>query len=321
MKKHWQGRIDSVHDISLLRWHQVVEECSIDKIDLKVTEMNTNNFGFLGFACDEGVRRNQGRVGAKAGPEFLRKAMASFPVHFDTNQTKLYDVGDVSCDDSNLEKSQGTLAKRVSTLLDKNIFPIVLGGGHEVAYGHYLGIMRSKKFRDKKVGIINFDAHFDLRSYENGASSGSPFLQIADECKANGKSFSYMCLGIQKHANTKSLFETAKELNATYKFKEEVVEDVKGTHLALEKFLESVDVVYLTICLDVFQAAIAPGVSASQPNGLSVDNVLPLIKSIMVSKKVISCDIAELSPRYDTDSQTSKLAGFLIFEIVDQLLR
>jgi len=56
------------------------------------------------------------------------------------------------------------------------LFPIVLGGSHELAYGHFNGIVNHLKKQTKnssKVGIINFDAHFDLRPYDNQGSSGT----------------------------------------------------------------------------------------------------------------------------------------------------
>lgn len=58
--------------------------------------------------------------------------------------------------------------------------------GTWVAYGTYTGIYKNyahQKLSKPQIGIINFDAHFDMRDYDNGASSGTMFLQIAHDCK------------------------------------------------------------------------------------------------------------------------------------------
>ena len=60
--------------------------------------------------------------------------------------------------------------------------PIIFGGGHETAYGHYLGV-RKYIGEDASLGIINIDAHFDLRPYDEQPSSGTMFKQILEHDK------------------------------------------------------------------------------------------------------------------------------------------
>jgi formiminoglutamase len=72
----------------------------------------------------------------------------------------------------------------------------------------------------------------------------------------------------------------------------------------------------MSICLDVFSAAVAPGVSASQPLGVMPWDIISFVRQLASSGKVVSCDIAELSPRYDVDHQTAKLAAILIYEFI-----
>ncbi|EKN66076.1 formimidoylglutamase [Schinkia azotoformans LMG 9581] len=59
------------------------------------------------------------------------------------------------------------LVTEISHLLNKNIFPIILGGGHETFFGHYLGV-RHHIGSEARLGIINMDAHFDMRPYDSG---------------------------------------------------------------------------------------------------------------------------------------------------------
>ncbi len=77
----------------------------------------------------------------------------------------------------------------------------MLGGGHETTFGHFQGHLADMKKKETPLdmGIINFDAHFDLRPYENGPSSGSMFRQIADIYKKENVQYHYLPLGIQEH--------------------------------------------------------------------------------------------------------------------------
>src|SRR4051812_41120798 len=90
----WQGRTDSADGPKALRWHQRVEPMS---------ENAPPGIALIGFACDEGVRRNGGRVGAKGGPRAIRAAMANFAWH---QHHPVYDAGDVDCSDGKLEIAQ-----------------------------------------------------------------------------------------------------------------------------------------------------------------------------------------------------------------------
>jgi formiminoglutamase len=316
----WTGRIDSETNYDAFRLHQCVKR--IDLRDL-VLNIDTGKLGivFVGFCSDEGVKRNLGRVGAAKGPQNIRKALANLPCRF-TQEVKLFDAGDILCEDGNLEQSQELLAMAVDRLLDLKLFPIVLGGGHEVAFGHYMGILNNliKTEQKPKIGVINFDAHFDLRPYPNGGSSGTMFRQIADVCESKDLKYSYFCMGVQKHGNTIDLFKTADRLGAQYILAKDIVSSDNWSMLErLDGFIKHNDYIYITICADVFSSAFAPGVSATQPLGLDPEGVLKFIKYILKSNKTVSFDIAEVSPRFDLDNTTANLARVLIFAVIDTL--
>jgi len=305
-KTNWQGRLDLPTN-SL--FYQTVET-----IDLRDQNLNLQPDAnvLLGFSSDEGVKRNFGREGAKEGPDAIRQSLAKLPQHFEN--LKIYDAGNISCDDGNLEKSQIAFSELISKILNSKCLSIGLGGGHEIAFANFQGIR--KAFPDKKIGIINFDAHFDMRPMltNNQGSSGTPFLQIANLEKDQ---FDYNVIGIQQTSNTKDLFKTADKHN-TKVFLASDVHLGKTNHLLdfIGKVLSNNDLIYLTICLDVFATGFAPGVSAVQPLGLYPWQVIPLIRQLAASKKVVSFDIAELAPRYDIDNITAKLAASLIHEFL-----
>jgi formiminoglutamase len=306
-KQNWQGRTDSQ---AQERFFQIVDCCDLREGFPQQTLEKT--YALLGFCCDEGVRRNLGRVGAAQGPQALRQALAKLALPL-TEEFVLFDIGDIVCQNENLEAAQTALATLVSQLLQKKIMPIILGGGHEVAWGHYQGIALHNPNID--LGIINFDAHFDLRPLHQNdqGHSGSPFLQIAQARQAKSLKFDYMCLGIQKFSNTQSLFAAAKSLNTTYIAAEDLNTNPAANYFSvLDNFMAQHQSIYLTLCLDVFAAAFAPGVSAPQALGLLPHKVLPLLRHIFKSNKVISFDIAELAPQYDRENMTAQLAANLL---------
>ncbi len=278
---------------------------------------DARGYAFIGFNCDIGVRRNNGRAGAVQGSKHCRKALSTQAWHLGDTQT-IYDLGDIITPDDNLEQAQLELAKIVKIARDHQMIPIVLGGGHEVAFGHYQGLAQA--FPDKNIGIINFDAHFDMRPVLDGdlGTSGTPFLQIAKFNQQRSQAFDYLILGIQPYSNTASLIATAKKYHVTYLTAEMLREASQPGVAAVNAFLEKVDLVYLTLDLDVFSTACAPGVSAAQILGLFPHEVMPLFNLICQSGKVIGFDVAELVPKFDVDERTSKLAATFVNHFVHQ---
>ncbi|PRR77314.1 Formimidoylglutamase [Clostridium liquoris] len=316
----WQGRIDSESNFDAFRWHQWIENIDLSDDDL-IPFTGKLGFAFIGFCCDEGVRRNGGRIGAANGPISTRKEMANLPCCF-TEEVKLFDAGNISCENITLEESQALLSEAVEKILSLNLFPIVLGGGHETTFGHYNGVLNylSKNNPKPNIGIINFDAHFDLRPYPNGGNSGTMFRQIADICAERHLNYSYFCMGVQKHSNTVDLFKTADKLGAKYILARDITNGDPWTALEkLDQFIKHQDHIYITVCSDVFTSAFAPGVSATQSLGLDPEKVLKFIKYILKSNKVVSFDISEVSPRFDHDNTTANLAAVIIFALVDTI--
>ncbi len=307
----WQGRVSKAQ----LYLHEKVV-CT----ELGATALSKpgKKIGLLGYSCDEGVERNYGRIGALDGPDTIRKQLARLPNHL-ANNVHLYDLGNIQCMDGAMETAQNQLSEKVAQLLEQQLFPIVLGGGHDMAYGHYHGL---KRFYGggATIGIINFDAHFDLRNNTNGNTSGTPFYQIAQECKKANSPFHYLCLGIRQDANDALLFQTAADFGVTF------IENIhfsmsEAQHIVrvLLDFIRKVDHVYVTIDLDGFSSAYAPGVSAPSPMGFSPKIVIESLELILKSKKLVALDIAEMNPKYDMDHQTAKLAASLVHYVMHSL--
>jgi formiminoglutamase len=296
----WTGR--SAEDIEY--WHQAV----ITVNDLAFNEdLNQRKIGILGYAGDQGVRRNGGRIGAALGPDAIRNVMGSTAFHLKPG-TLLFDYGTIRTEQQDMESSHTLISKSVNKLLQTKHFPVLFGGGHDLAYAHATGIYDYLKGKDEKLGIINLDAHFDLRPMQNHQGhSGSPFLQLSQE---HPTQFHYLCLGIQRAANPRSLFETANLTSTKWMAMEDF--RMNNWEVIQEKilwFLDSVNKVYLSIDMDGFSSAFAPGVSAPSPMGFSPDIAFKVFELIASSKKLISLDVVELNPTYDQDQATARLAA------------
>ena len=167
----------------------------------------------LGFGSDAGVRRNKGRTGAAAAPAAIRAALGPLAFHLDRD---VHDAGDVTVAGDALEAGQARAGLAITGLLDAGALPVVLGGGHETAFASYLGVAGSAAVREGlRVGVLNLDAHFDLRD-EPVPSSGTPFLQMARAEAAAGRELTYAVVGISEPNNTRALFRTAAELGVDY---------------------------------------------------------------------------------------------------------
>lgn len=298
----WTGRFDGEDPL----YHRIFQRVSVEE---NYETISPNDFVLHGFAVDEGVKRNKGNVGAKDAPDIIRKNIANFPVV--NANFSLKDFGNITCENGDLETAQNLLAEKVKIVLEKGGKSIVFGGGHEVMFAHYSGVR--KAFPDKKIGIINIDAHFDNREIDPniGASSGTGFWQIAQNENLNS-----LHIGIQRNSNTLKLFDTAHQLGIKYILADEIFfENLPNIYEKLDDFTNNIDILYITICMDVFNASIAPGVSAPSYNGLFADAAfMHLYRKLLQSETLVALDIAEVNPSRDENERTSRLGANLVNE-------
>lgn len=303
----WRGRIDTEEGPGSIRWHQKVLPASTGCPGLTV--------GMLGFACDAGVRRNKGRLGAAAGPFALRNQLSNLAWHGD-DDLSVTDFGTVEVEDDSLEQGQDELASRVAEALPSVSRLLVMGGGHETAWGSFSGLARLFDPTNTRIGIVNLDAHFDLRmTGEQGPSSGTPFAQIAE--RYGPEAFHYCCLGLARSSNTYSLFERARALGVSYREDRNMrVSDIPEVLNQLREFCQGLDMVYLTIDLDVLPHYQAPGVSAPAARGVALEVVQAVIDELehiagSLPRGMPLVEISELNPEFDQSGVTAKTAALL----------
>jgi formiminoglutamase len=261
----------------------------------------------IGFPCDQGVTRNSGRAGAAEAPSAIREALARLtpdaesPEAFRHVVERTADLGDVELA-GDLEQDQDRLGERIAPVLAGGGMVIVLGGGHETTYGHFLGYVRA----GLPVTLINWDAHCDVREPVNGlGTSGTPFRQAL--AHPSGLAQRYMVAGLQPHAVAAAHLDFVRSRGEAV-WRQDVTRATAVNLYAMPRtaILASFD-------LDAVDRAHAPGVSAPNSAGLSVDLWLEAAYRAGFAANIRSADVVELNPRVDRDGQTTTLAALTVW--------
>jgi formiminoglutamase len=279
----------------------------------------------VGFPQDEGVRRNRGRPGAADGPAAIRHWLYFLTPHDAPRDTDLaaldlLDLGDVRID-GDLEASQQALAEVVAAVLTAGAVPIVLGGGHETAYGHYLGYVHA----GREVAIVNLDAHLDVRPLRDGLGhSGSPFRQALEHLTHPLRGDRYVCLGAQPFAVSREHQSYVESRGGVIRWASRP--NVRGLLGSLflrqaERLAAGGCPVYVTLDSDVVGQADVPGVSAPNPLGLSGRAVAACAAVAGEHPAVSSFDLVEINPSLDRDGQSARWAALAVWHFLAGLVR
>jgi len=269
----------------------------------------------VGFPSDEGVRRNGGRPGAAQAPDALRHFLYKLtpdPERVEPFRRLLQhtrDLGNLVLS-GELERDQALLGSAIAPYLNRGVVVIVLGGGHETAYGHFLGYVEA----DQEVALLNLDAHADVRPLNVGKGhSGSPFRQALDHplkfC------LGYTVAGLLPHAVSQSHLDFIAEHGGRFVWRSAL------TRQAIDEVFASLDQAHLvTFDLDAVDQAYAPGVSAPATRGLSSELWLYAAYKAGKQPQVRSFDVVELNPTYDRDGQTARLAALTVWQFLRGLV-
>jgi formiminoglutamase len=269
----------------------------------------------LGFACDEGVRRNRGRIGAAQAPTAIREQLFRFTTwdplsDVDLATLEVWDLGTLRVG-ANLEEGQDRLGELVAEILSAGAVPVILGGGHETAFGHYLGYAKAKL----DCAILNVDAHLDVRPFPQGSHSGSPFRQAMQHKPHPLKPGCYAVIGAQRQAVAREHCEFVHNHDGRIHWLEEYSEpaavgEVFSTELKL--LGQQANGVLVTIDADAFSQADVPGVSAPSPVGLDGRVGPELARRAGTDSRVRSLEIVEVNPEYDRDNQTARWGALCV---------
>ncbi|QHE63383.1 formimidoylglutamase [Rossellomorea vietnamensis] len=258
--------------------------------------------------------------GASFAPDAIRRCLNSFTTYniergtdlADDNKT-IIDFGDITMHPTSIEESHQRIYESTKAALSANAAPftIILGGDHSITTSTVKAIKETKG----TVGIIQFDAHHDLRNTEDGGpTNGTPFRRLLEGGYIQGEHL--IQIGIRNYANAKAYHDYAIEQGVmVYTMKD--VRQQNLTKLIQESLtqLESkVDTIYLSVDMDVLDQAYAPGCPAIGPGGMHPDTLTEAVQTALKHPLVHTMDIVEIDSTLDIRDMTSRIAASLIME-------
>lgn len=279
-------------------------------IGMHLRETDQADAVLLGFPFDKGVALNDGRVGAAEAPDLIRSALFGFTPPTDGGNKKslvgrIRDLGNLTARET-IDQSQSFLAQAIAPWLKQGIPVIILGGGHETAFGHFLGYVHC----GLDVKILNWDAHVDVRELKEGRGhSGSSFRQALSH--ASGLCQGYTVAGLLRHMNAGEHLDYLRKMGGHAYWREDL-----SAQLIRKIYSHLNGRTLVTFDMDAVDQAYAPGVSSPATAGLSQDLWLLAARLAGESHEVSSIDISEVNPRYDRDNQTVRLAGLTIWNFL-----
>ncbi|CAN5528968.1 formimidoylglutamase [soil metagenome] len=294
---------------------------SLSQLKSLLSRLPQSGFTLVGYPDDAGIQANGGRIGAKLGPSrirhfFSRMTPPAFgPAH---NIPALLDLGNVP-----LVKDLATRHEFARAIADEvhqhRARAISFGGGHDYGFPDAAAFCRSTIDRGERPLVINFDAHLDVRPLNNGITSGTPFFRLLEEFPQ----IDFLELGLQGQCNSRAHVEWLKSRGGRISFEEE-------RHAANESLTQVLSretatfkndrrrVAFLSVDIDAFSSAVAPGASQSWPTGFEPTDFFNCFSWCLKSFDVRGVGIYEVSPPLDLDDRTSRLAALIAHRFVFQ---
>ncbi|GBD17000.1 Guanidinobutyrase [bacterium HR26] len=283
-------------------------------------ELGGQDVAFVGVPLDTGTTF---RSGTRWGPEAMRRISslsggANLVLGVDLVESlTMVDVGDVSVIPANIEKSFDQIDKAIGYIIERGVFPVVLGGDHSIGYPDIRGLAR---YIDGNVGIIHFDRHSDLSEYNmDERMHGTPFFHATNI--PNAPPTNLVQIGIGGWTSSRDGLRNARERKATVI----TIDDIdrygieRICEYALEIAWKNARCVYLSFDIDCMDPAFAPGTGTPEPGGLLPREVFQMLR-LIAREGLVGMEVVEVSPPYDVADVTSLLGTRVIMEVLGTLV-
>jgi formiminoglutamase len=258
--------------------------------------------------------------GAAFAPSTIRSMLSSYSTYsieenIDLGDIQITDFGDIVMHPTDIVKSQNRIKETIEQLVAANreTFWIVLGGDHSISYPAISGFQKHWG----KVGVIQFDAHHDLRNLEDGGpTNGTPFRNLIESDTINGRHL--IQIGIRDFANSKAYTDYGKQQGVTiYTMKDVRSREMKDIIAeSIQQLEKEVDAVYVSVDMDVLDQAFAPGCPAIGPGGMDSQSLFEAITFLGEKEIVKALDIVEIDPMMDFRDMTSRTAAWVILQFL-----
>ena len=276
--------------------------------DVTVESADRNEIVLVGEPFDRAVI---GRSGASDGPTEIRKALArTKTAHFEHGRVRsIGDLGDVDSLVTFLEQDIGhvepvemvhnRLQGTTAAVHDLDALPVFLGGDNSLTFPNVAPLLDRGS-----VGVINLDAHLDVRDVREDATSGTPYRQLF-EAGLDG----YACLGARHFETSHAYREYVHRQGGTVITADELGENPVGAAAMALESLRDVEYVYVSVDCDVLDASAAPGVSAPTPGGITTRELYRILGRLARDERIAGFEIVECAPPLDRDGMTVDAAA------------
>ena len=257
--------------------------------------------------------------GASEFPDAFRRAWKGFTTYnldedLDLSEMTAVDVGDIPMHVTDIRRCHDNIIQASAAIHEHFRMSKVcaIGGDHSITAMMVKGLHQARS--NEKIGILQFDTHFDLRDLtDNGPSNGTPMRNLIESGVVKGSNM--YNIGLHGFFNTKDLKMYADEKGVNYitlrNARKKGIEETVCQCLA--ELAEKVDTIYLTVDMDVVDIAFAPGVPASTPGGMTTAELLEGVLAAAKHPKVNAMDIVCLDPLKDTQVQPTVKLGTHVF--------
>jgi len=263
----------------------------------------------VGVPMDLGVSN---RSGARFGPRAVRTIERIGPYHptlrgVPASRVRAADVGDVPFRSRySLERSLEDIERYYLALKALGVRPLSVGGDHSITYP----ILKALG-KDAPLGLVHIDAHCDTMGGYDGSKfhHGGPFrLAVLDGALDPERTIQ---IGIRGASNMFWEFSHASGMTVIY------MEDFlrMGLSAVVEKARAVVgdQPIYVSVDVDGFDPAYAPGTGTPEAGGLEAREGLALLRGL-AGLEIAGADVVEVAPQYDPTTNTSQLAAQVLFE-------
>ena len=202
------------------------------------------------------------------------------------------------------EEEVSLVRRRAEQWLLDGKLPILLGGEHGIT----LGAVQAMVERYEKVSVLQFDAHADLRDAFTGGkhSHASVMRRVLEHTK------SVVQVGVRSFSKEEA--DECPDQIARIITPSAIAED---RNRAIETILSRLNEhVYVTIDMDGFDPAVAPGVGTPEPGGLTYADVLAILRTVIQEKTLVGADVVETLPLGGKHVATEFLAARLVAKII-----
>jgi len=263
------------------------------------TEFGSAKFVVIGAPLDV---TGTFRAGYRDGPTAIRVASSqletySFRYSLDADEVPIHDIGDLNV---GFDVNQGVkiIEDTVAQVRSSGKIPLLLGGEHTITFGGFLGSGADK--------LVVFDAHLDLRDeYQGMTISHATWLRRLSE-----KVHSDRILIVGGRATSSE--EIASKPDGLRILRSA---DLRSLGDELVKWVSDAESCYLSVDMDFFDPAYAPGVGNPEPEGSSPSDFFDLL-SLTKKPMVLGADVCEVIPTLDPSGITSILASKVLLELV-----